>query len=66
MKLINKELKNKIWNDVRDKILEHVPYHSPVRKRIRKNFGLWSDITLIRLKIDNPKLNIRNDLDETN
>ena len=66
MKLIKDELKNKIWNDVRDKVLEHSPCGSPVRNQIRKNFGLWRwDDSLIRLKIRNPKWNIIGDLDET-
>ena len=66
MKLINKELKGKIWDDIFDKVLEHAPYGSPVGNRIRKNFGWWdSDDNLIRLKIYNPKWNIIGDLDET-
>ena len=41
-------------------------HHSHVRDQIKKNFGLWDDDNLIRLKIYNPKNNIGNDLDETN
>ena len=66
MKLIKDELDNKIWSNVYDKVLEHAPWNSPVREQIRKNFGWWEDdSSLIRLKIYNPKFNIRNYLDET-
>ena len=66
MKLIKGELRYKILNDVRDKVQKHVPWGSPVREQIRKNLGLaWDDDSLIRLKIRNPKLNIRGNLDET-
>ena len=64
MKLINKKLRDKIWSDLRDKVNEHAPYGNPVRTQIEKNFGMWDD-DLNRLKVHNPKLNIRNDLDET-
>ena len=65
MKLINKELKGKIWDDVHDKVLKHVSYHSPVRDQIGKNLAWGWNNNLIRLKIDNPKMNIGNDLNET-
>ena len=66
MKLINIELRDKIWNDVHDKIIEHTPYHGPVRKRIEKNFKWWiNDDNLFRLEIHNLKNNIGNDLGET-
>ena len=65
MKLIKGELKSKILNDVDDKVVEHAPWDSPVRNQIRKNFGWWDGDSLIMLKIYNPKVNIRNDLDET-
>ena len=65
MKLINKELKGKIWADVHGKVVKHAPYGSPVRKQIGKNIGMWGDDGLFRLKIDNLKLNIGNDLNET-
>ena len=65
MKLIKDKLKNKIWTDVRTKVHEHAPFHSHVRNQIEKNFGwMWND-SLIRFKVINPKLNIRNYLDET-
>ena len=61
MKLIKGELKNKIWTDVHGKVLEHVPYDSPVRNQIEKDLGLQG---LFRLKIRDPKINIIGDLDE--
>ena len=64
MKLINNELKGKIWVDVRNKVNEYAPYDSPVRNQIKNNFRLWGDDGLFRLKIRNPKLNIRRNLDE--
>ena len=65
MKLIKGELKNKIWTDVHGKVLEHVPYDSPVRDQIQKNFGWMDNDSLFRLKINDLKNNIGNDLDET-
>ena len=65
MKLIKGELKSKILNDVREKVLKLTPYNNPVHKQIRKNFGWWGGDDLFRLKIDNPRLNIRSDLNET-
>ena len=65
MKLLNYELRNNICADVRYKVFKHAPYGNPVRKQIRKNLGLWDDDNLIMSKIDNPKWNIGNDLDET-
>ena len=66
MKLLNNQLKNKIWYDVHDEIIEHAPWNSPVRYQIRKNLGLWiNDNNLFRLKIHNTKNIIGNDLDET-
>ena len=66
MNLLNKKLKDKLWIDVDDKVLKHLSYGSPVRNQIRKNFGYWwSDNNSVWLKIYNPKMNIRNDLDET-
>ena len=66
MKLINDELKDKIWDDVSDKFLKHAPWNSPAYKQIRKNFGLRWDDSLIRLKIRNPQWNIRLNLNEIN
>ena len=66
MKLINDELRTKIWNDAYDKVLEHAPYGNPVRKQIQIDFGLWGDDNLFILKIQNQKLNIMSDLNETN
>ena len=65
MKLIKSELDAKVCADVRAKVLKHAPWDSPVRNQIRKNFGWWDGDSLIMLKIYNPKVNIRNDLDET-
>ena len=67
MKLIKGELSDKVLKGVRIKVRKHPPYALPVRKQIEKNFGLWwnGDDDLLRLKIYDPKLNIRNDLDET-
>ena len=65
MKLINRELKNKIWEDVYDKVREHVPHYSPVREQIEKNLGWHRGDDLFGLKIYNPKWNIGNDLNET-
>ena len=65
MKLIKGELRDRRMNDAIDKVQKRSPWDSPVRKQIRKNFGLWDD-DLITLKIRNPKLNIRRNLDETN
>ena len=57
MKLLNKELNDKIWSDVNGKILKHVTWDSPVNKQIQNNFGWWDDDNnLIKLKIDNPNL----------
>ena len=64
MKLIKGELKDKIWDDVYGKVFEHAPWNSPVSQQIRKNLGWWDD-DLFRLKIDNPRWNIRDDLNET-
>ena len=61
MKLINDELKDKLWTDVRE-VIEHA---RPVRIQIAKNLGLWDDDNLIMSKIDNSQWHIRNDLDET-
>ena len=67
MKLIKGELKDKILKDVHIKVLKHAPWDTPVYKQIRKNIGWWNDNDgLFRLKIRNPKLNIRRNLDETN
>ena len=67
MKLLKDELANKGWDDAYNKVNEHAPWNSPVSQQIRKNFGLvWSDNNLIRSKIHNPNMNIRNNLDETN
>ena len=65
MKLLNDELNDNILNDVDDEVLDHLPYYSPVRNQIRKNFGWWGNNNLIRLKIGNPKWHMRNDIDET-
>ena len=66
MKLLNKELNDKLCGDVYNKVLEHEPWNSPVRNQIQKNLGwLWGDDTLIRSKIYNPKLNIIRNLNET-
>ena len=65
MKLLNNELEDKIWSDVRDKVNEHAPWDGPIHEQIRKNFGLWGDVTLSTLKIDQPNFNIRWDLNET-
>ena len=65
MKLIKSELDAKVCADVRAKVLKHAPWGSHVREQIRKNFGLWNDGNLIRLKILNPKDNIIDDLYET-
>ena len=64
MELINDELKNKIWTDVQDKVRKHAPYGSPVRNKITKNFGLWENDDLFRLKIYNPQWYIRRNLNE--
>ena len=66
MKLLNKELVDKIYSNVYDKVLEHALFHSPVRDQIKKNFGLWDDDGLFMLKIHNPNLNIRRNLDGIN
>ena len=66
MKLLKKELKYNIWYDVRDKVNEHAPYGWLVREQIKKNLGWWVEDDLIRLKVHNVKMYIRNDLDETN
>ena len=65
MKLINDELKDKIWEGVRDKVFKHAPWNSPVRDQIGKNLGWWGDDGLFGLKIHNTKNIIGNDLDET-
>ena len=66
MKLINNQLRDKIYSDVSDKVLKHAPFHSSVHKQITKNFGWWGDDGLFRVKIDNPRWHIRGNLDETN
>ena len=54
MKLLNTELNDKIWSDVRDKTLKHASYDSLVRYQIQNNFGwLWSNDGLVRLKVHN-------------
>ena len=65
MKLLKEELKDKIYFNVYGKVLKHAPWNSPVRWQIRKKIG-WRDggDNSIRLKIDNQKFNIMNDLDE--
>ena len=66
MKLIKGELKGKVWDDIHDKVIEHVPYGTPVRYQIGKNIGLWgNDDNLFPSKIHNPQWNIRRNLDET-
>ena len=66
MKLINYELRNKLWDDVYNKVLEHAPWDSPVHKQIEKNFGWRLDHdNLIMSKIYNPNINIMDDIDET-
>ena len=64
MKLVNDELKGKIWDDIHDKVLKYAPYGSHVRYHIRKNIGLWNG-SLFGSKIGNPNMNIGWDLDET-
>ena len=66
MKLINKQLSNKILNNVYDKVLEHAPHHNPVRRQIEENLGLWTDDDNVQsVKLYNRRMNIRDDLDET-
>ena len=65
MKLIKSELRNTIMNDVRDKVLEHSPWDSPVHQQIGKNFGWWNENNLFRLKTHNTKWHIIGDLGES-
>ena len=65
MKLIKEKLRKRVWNNVQGGVIEHVPWDSPVREQIRKNFEFgWGD-GLITLKIRNPNLNIIRNLNET-
>ena len=66
MKLINYELRDKIWCDVSEKVFKHAPYDSPVCIQIGKKLGLRLDNdSPIRLKIYNLQWYIKEDLNET-
>ena len=41
MKLIKKELDDKVWDVVHDKIIERAPLHDPVVRQIKNHFGWW-------------------------
>ena len=66
MKLLKKELNDKILDNIKEIISIRVPYSSAVVCQIKKKIGWWdTDDNSFRLKTYNPKVNIRNNLDFT-